>query len=224
MSKSRAPEEIVVDLAPAYHEWKGGEKTKNKLKTEFFDAITKYLKENGEQAEDLIYIFAKSPDEATELAQKQHPGWVIEDWRDHPTEPGAYEIIIKEDPQFQPFTIEHDGYIWGRQVAEGSTMLDDERLQVDNPDLWKSVTAYPYQNLLEDIAYEAGMDPRDVEFEEDGFKGFDGYIEWQCEKHGLKRSLKPMDELDEELLAQLKEYTYIGSPTIKLPSPKKVKE
>lgn len=214
MSKDRSPEEIVADLAPAYKEWKGGEKTKNKLKTEFFDSITEYLKKSGVQAEDLIYVIASSPDEAIEIAEKQNPGWVVDDWRDHPTEPRAYEIIIRENPEFQPFTIEYDGQIWGRQVAEGSTMLDDERLKADNPDLWIEVSSYPYQDLLEDIAYEAGMHHHEVE----------DYVARQCIAHGIERSLKPMNEISEGLLAELKNYTYIGTPTVKLPSPKKVKE
>lgn len=219
----RTPEEIVSELAPAYQEWKDGEKTKNTLKVEFFDAITDYLQAEGGQADQLVSVHATTAEEAVEFAEKHYPAWIAVDQRKGDGE-DHWEVILEERPEYQAFTIEHDGRVWGRQVAEGATMLDDERLQEEDPELWKAVTAYPHQSLLEDIAYEAGMSPKDHEFEMEGFTGFDGYIEWQCKRHGLERSIKPLDEIDENLVPRLKEYMYPGPPTIKLPSPKKVKE
>lgn len=225
-TKTRSPEEIITELAPAYHEWKGGEKSKNQLKTEFFDAITEYLSESGEQADMLVTVRAQDAESAIENAEKLNPAWVAVDQREGEGEnDGFWEIILEERPEYQAFTIEHDGHVWGRQVADGGTLLDDERLQVEDPELWTAVTEYPHQKLVEDVAYESGTDPSEKEFTRVGFQeGFDGYIEWQCERHGLKRSLKSTDEIEDELLAKLKEYMYPGPPTIKLPAPKKVKE
>lgn len=220
---SRTVKEIVADLAPAYKEWKGGEKTKNKLRDEFFEAITSKLQEDGEAAEDLIIVEATSGVEAIEEAQRRRPGWLVEDWRPSPDLDGSYEVIVVENPEFMPFTIEFDGQVWGRQITEGDSMLDNEKIEADDPDLWKRVTAYPNQSLLEDIAYGAGMDPNDHAFEMNGYKGFDGYIEWQCERHGVKRSLKPFDDIADEDLAALQGYMYSGPPKVKLPAPKKVK-
>lgn len=221
---SRNPEEIVKDLAPAYKEWKGGEKSKNKFKEEFFDAITEYLEEHGEPAESYLMVTAPSEEAAIESAMQQRPGWIVDAVRPCDDIQDAWEVIVVEDPQYMSFTVEFDGQVWGRQVAEGSMMLDDDRIQAEDPDLWKAVTSYPHQLLLEDIAYEAGMSPKDEEFEMDEYKGFGGYIEWQCERHGVHRSLKPMDEIDDADLAGLKKYMYPGPPQIKLPAPKKVKQ
>lgn len=220
----RTPEEIIKDLAPAYKEWKGGEKGKNKLKDEFFEAITKHLRENGEPAEDLIRVTDCASDtQALEEAEKQRPGWIADAVRPLEGEPGSWECIIVEDPAFMPFTVEYDGQVWGRQVVEGATMLDDERIKTEDPYLYKTITSYPNWNLLEDIAYEAGMDPSNSEFEHGDFVGFDGYLEWQCERHGVHRTLRPLDELPDEVAAQLRPYFYLGTPQIKLPAPKKVK-
>lgn len=218
----RTPEEIVAELAPAYGEWKGGEKVKNKLKTEFFDSITEHLKASDSAAEDLVTVEANDAQEARETIEKLRPTWIVEDLREAPDREGFWEVILVEDPAFMPFTIEFDGQVWGRQIAEGSMMLDDDLLQVEKPDLWKRISEYPNQKLMEDIAYEAGMDPSDPDTEESG--GLEGYVERQCERHGLKRFLKSMDDIDDEDLAEMQDYTYPGPPTVKLPAPKKVKE
>jgi hypothetical protein len=39
-----------------------------------------------------------------------------------------------------------------------------------------------------------------------------------------KRTLRPLDQLDAQLVAELQEYMYEGPPTVKLPAPKKIKE
>ena len=207
----RTPEQIVADLAPAYTEWKGGEKAKNKLKDEFFEAITAYLAANETQAEDLLYIEAGSPEEAKEFAVKLRPGWIVEDWRDHPTEAGAYEVIVVEDPAFQPFTIEHDGKVWGRQITAGATFVDTDRLEEENVDLWMEVTAYPMEDFLRDLVYEAGKDTDEV----------DPHIMQVAERHEINRVLKPLASLEPEMLAKLQPYVLEGKPSVKLPAPKK---
>jgi hypothetical protein len=211
----RNPEEIITELAPAYNEWKGGEKSKNKLKTEFFEAITEHLAEAAEPAEDLLTVHGYADEEqAITEVEKQRPGWKVDAVRPLPDTTHSWEVIVVEDPAFMPFTIEYEGQVWGRQIAEGSTMLDDERLAEEDPELWKAVSAYPMQSFVEDLAYEAGTDHREVE----------AYVEKKYQEAGMSRSLKSMDEIDDELLPRLQEYTYVGPPTIKLPAPKKVKE
>lgn len=210
-TKIRTPEEIIAELAPAYTEWKSGEKGKEKFKKEFFTAVTEYLKEEGNQAEELVSLEAPDEETALRYVEQRYPAWLVDDIRDHPTESGSYEVIIVENPEYQPFTIEFDGKVWGRQVAAGATMLDNERLEEENPELWKSVTTYPWLELMEAIAYEAGKDGEDVE----------EYVERQCERHGLKRQLLPLGDLPDEVMAELKDYFYEDKPQVKLPAPKK---
>lgn len=229
------PLEVVKKLAPAYREWKAGEKEKEKQRKLFFTAIEEDIEKNGEPADDLVVVVGCASDtQAIEKAEKEYPGWIVEAVRPyedpeklHPELEGegvgAWECIISEDPKYMPFSVEYEGFVWKKQVSEGSQMLDDERLAEEDPELYKRVTAYPNWDLLADIAYEAGMSPKDTEFDQDGYKGFDGYLEWQCERHGLKRTLKDADEITDKDLGSLQAYTYMGKPMVKLAAPTKVK-
>ena len=157
---SRTPEEIVKDLAPAYHEWKGGEKDKEKLKTEFFDAITEYLKLDGEQADRLVTVEADRADTACKVAEKLYPAWVAVDQRQ--PDDGRWEVIMEERAEYQSFTTELDGEVWTRQVVEGSQMLDNEALEAEDPELWKRVAHYPYETLLNDSSSEANVPQTEI--------------------------------------------------------------
>lgn len=207
----RTPEEIIAELAPAYTEWKGGEKSKEKLKKEFFEAITEYLAAEGNQAEDLIQCEASSPEAAQEYALKKRPGWVIEDWREDPDHTGIYEVIVKEDPAFQAFTIEHDGKVWGRQISAGSTFVDTDRLEEEDTDLWMEVTAYPNEDFLSMLVYEAGKEISEI----------GPYIMQVAERYDIERQLVDLNTLDPETLAKLQPYVFEGKPVVKLPAPKK---
>lgn len=215
----RTPEEVVAELAPAYDEWKGGEKSKEKLRKEFFSAVETYIAEHGEPEEDLIIVVAADDQSAIEAAEKERPGWKVEAIRPFTAEgdevpiDNGWECIVVENPKYMPYSVEFDGRVWKKQVAEGAQMLDNERLEADDPELWKRVAAYPMQSLLEDIAYEANVHYTEVE----------AYIESQCERHGVKRQLKDASEISDKDLGSLQAYTYTGLPTIKLASPTKVK-
>jgi hypothetical protein len=230
----RSPEEVVEELHPAYQEWKGGEKAKEKLKKEFFTGITEWIKENGEPEEDYLIVIGADEEAAIEAAEKERPGWIVEAVRPYLAEgdeeqvPDAWEVIVSENPEFMPFTIEFAGKVYGRQIVEGPSMLENERLEEEDPELWARVAKYPMQNLLESIAYEAGMDHRGEEFEQtrEGvtYIGFDGYIAWQCERHGVKRQLISLDEMTDKDAGSLQAYMYLGPPSVKLPAPTKAKE
>lgn len=142
---------------------------------------------------------------------KKRPGWIIDDWRESPDHEGIYEIIVRENPEFQPFTIEYDGKVWGRQVVAGSTFVDDERLKEADEDLWFEVTAFPNEDFVLDLVYETGMDAELVE----------DHISQVAARHGIGRQLKSLKDLDPETLAKLQPYIFEGKPTVKLPAPKK---
>lgn len=238
-----SPLEVVEKLAPAYREWKAGEKEKEKQKKLFFTAAEDDIKENGEPAEELVVVVGCASDaQAIEKAEMEYPGWLVaavrpyEDDEENPAHEllgpgvGAWECIIEEDPKYMEYSVEFDGYMWKKQVAEGSQMLDDEKLAKEDPELYKRVTQFPNWTLLSDLAYEAGMDPREADREfamtHEGveYTGFDGYLEWQCVRHGLKRVLRDADEIADKDLGSLQAYTYLGKPTVKLAAPTKIKE
>lgn len=211
--KVRGTEEIIADLAPAYKKWKAGEKEKKKLHPEFFEAITRELRENPTGAEDLVVVTASSEEAARAEVAKQYPGWELEDIRPHPDMTDThFEVIIKEDPAFAPFTIEYDGQVWGRQVVAGSTYVDDELMEEKDVDLWMDVTEYPMEDFLRDLVYEAGIqEPSEVE----------PHIMQVAERHGIPRKLKPFDDMSPLQLERIKDFMYEGPPSVKLPAPKK---
>lgn len=210
---SRTPEEIVADLAPAYKEWKGGEKSKNKLKEEFFEAITTKLA-NEELGEDIVLVEeAESEKDGQEWVEKRHPFHEVTDARKNPDGSG-FEYIIRERPEFMTFYVDYDGYTYGRQVASGSLLLDDEALKDDNEELWFEVTEFPNEDFILNLVYEAGVDPENVE----------DFISKIAVKHGITRHIKSLGDLDSDLLAKIQPYIYEGKPVVKLPSPKKAKE
>lgn len=219
----RTPDEIAAELAPAYDEWKGGEKAKEKLKGEFFTAITEVCA-SGDLEEGYLLITAATEPEAVEAAERQRPEMNIEEFRKSEDIEDAWEFILVENPEYMAYSVEINGRVWKRGVTEGDSMLDNEAIEQKDPELWKRVTFFKEWKLVESVAYEAGMDPRqrDMEYAEEG--GFDGYLERHLMEHGYKRELKDADEIADEDLAALQEYTYYGKPKIKLPAPTKVKE
>lgn len=207
----RSPSEVIEDLAPAYLGWKSNEKDKNKFKDEFFEGITIELAQ-GELAEEVVTIEAKDEEQALDLISKGFPMWITEDVRPHPDEDGTYEVIIKENPAYLPFTIEFGEKVWGRQIASGSQMLDDERLIDEDPHLWYQVTEFPNQEFLLALLAED-----DEALEQEKIE----HIERVGENFGIQRQLKSLNDIPEELQPKLQKYIYEGKPVTKLPAPKK---
>lgn len=216
MSKEqRTPEQIIADLAPKYKSWKGSEKAKEKLKKEFFAAITEYLKDNEEQAEKVVTVTATTPEEAIKVAEKENPAWLGDAVRALPNG-GGYEVIIVEDPAFQPFTIEYNGETWGRQIVAGSTMIDDDQIKEDDPAFYQSISTYAGEGLIREIiSFAIDQDP-------DSFEVYE-ILEQFCEqKKGGQRVLRPLEDLDAEQLAKVQQYMYEGKPSVRFPAPTKV--
>lgn len=138
--------EVLDKLDESYKGWKGGEKNKNKYKDEFFRMAVEALKEET-LAEKVVEVKTQYQNRAIEIVGQRYPEWEIVSPRDnvrpHPDKPGYYEVIIRENPYYKPFSIEHNGKIFQRQIVAGSALLDDERLQEENPELWEKVTFVP---------------------------------------------------------------------------------
>lgn len=132
-------DEITSELGVTYDAWKQGEKEKNKLKERFFAAATEELAQET-PAQILEEVHADSAEKASELAAKKFPRFrvldVLEDGE------GRYRVALEELPQFRPFTHinKADGRVYSRQINEGAAILDDERIQEEDPELWKQIT------------------------------------------------------------------------------------
>jgi len=133
---------VTEQLATAYKGWKSGEKAKNKLRDEFFEAVDSQIT-NGNLAEK--YSSVDAPDElsARDRFKKQNPTWVITEIRKG--EGDVWEAALTENPEFVAFTyVNKDlGVVFQKQVSSGSVYIDDERLAEENPDLYEDVTFVP---------------------------------------------------------------------------------
>jgi hypothetical protein len=216
-TKVKSPAEIVAELAPAYQEWKGGEKSKNKLKDEFFEAITAELAQ-GELAEQIILVEdAATPQEGEEWIEKRNPFWEVTDFRANPEPDGmGYEYIITERPEYKDFYIDFDGKTYGRQVAQGPTLIDEEEIEENDPEFFWEITEFQDEKIVQsviDFLYDTS----------DDVERFEALMSYGAEMN-LKRVLKPIDELSPDQLAKLQPYSYQGKPVVKLPAPKKAKD
>lgn len=200
-------EKITADLGAAYKEWKAGEKKKNAAKDEFFKLINEVV-----QPEEKLYVFhgPEDQDDAWAIIEQRNPGWTVQAIR--PCE-GGYEAILESDPTLTPFSFDNpeDGMTYGRQVQAGATLLDDERLLQDDPELWVKVTEVPNADTIKEVMYECGVDHTEL----------DGRLDllWPH----TQRVLRNFEELDPDTLAALAPYIYEGKPVVKLPAPKKTK-
>jgi hypothetical protein len=207
--------DITAELGTAYKEWKGGEKKKNAAKDKFFMAINAEL---NEQIPAQTYAVSgpwgvgMSEEDAREEFVKRHPGWNVEELR---VCSEGWEAILVEDITLAPFTYvnKDEGMVYQRQVVSGSIMLDDERLQADDPELWNLVMEIPNRQIIENVMYECGQEPEDLS----------AALDTLWTNYNGPRTLKPLETLDDEVLARLSDYIYEGRPTVKLAAPRKAK-
>lgn len=211
----RTPEEVIAELAPKYTTWKSSEKTKEKLRKEFLEAVTEFLKQ-GDLAEKVVTIEADDEDKARELAEKLYPLWTVDELRPTPeVDQGSFDAILVENPQFLPFTIEYDGKVWGRQIRSGSTFVDDERLMEEDPQFYWDISDYQGEPLIREIiAFTLGEeDP----YAPSVYEPLEAFCE---QKRDGKRALKPLEDLTPEQMAKLQAYIYEGKPSLSFPAPR----
>lgn len=144
----RTLEQVLPLLGDAYTQWKSYEGAKNDYKTEFFEHADVEVAKMG------LALRMETYEAATELAAVErallhHPGWLIDTARPHRHKAGVFEIVLKEDPALMPFSIEHDGVKYSRQISRGSVLVDDDWLQAENPELYEAVTfALPWGDRI----------------------------------------------------------------------------
>jgi len=137
-------EELTFELGRSYTAWKAFEESKNEEKDEFFARATALAAE-GELAEQLVEVWAKSEASAVERLEKYHPRYAVDEIRlaeANDVDGGLFEAIMVERPEFKPFSYVNaqDRRVYSRQVQDGAILLDEERLKVEDPSLYQKVT------------------------------------------------------------------------------------
>lgn len=172
--------DFLVDLGRYDAQEKEAKKEKAGLKERFFELATEKLAKEP-LAERYASLPASSEEEACDRFAQYYAGYTLDAIRPVEGQEGQWEAILIEDPALKSFSVEVAGRVYSRQIRSGSPLLDDERLQEDDPELYEAVTE-------------------------------------------LKRVVKPLESLDDDTLAKLSNYIYVGRPTVALPAPKKAKD
>lgn len=202
---------ITSQLGEGYRSWKKNEKEKNGAKQEFFDEATKILSESVE--ERLVEIATTDSQTVEHIIEQRYPRYHLIDHR--PIGEDRYEVIIEENPALQPFSFVNieDGYVYSRQVIDGSVILDDEAIKKAMPDLYGQITEIPMYDYFANLIYEAGVPHQDIE----------SHLAKHFEHYPPPRGLKPLESLTPEQLAALDDFIYYSKPTVKLGAPRKAK-
>lgn len=134
-------EEVTSQLGLHYKEWKAAEKEKDKFKKEFFKLATEAVEDSlAEQVVDVGYRGMPEVD-ARNLLANGYPRWTVTDIR---VSSDGYEAILKENPALKKFSfVNADGLMYERQVSVGSPIIDDEALQIQDPELYERITYVP---------------------------------------------------------------------------------
>ena len=156
---SKSLEEVCSDLGHNYAHWKKYETAKNASKDEFFAlADDRVTSERGLAVKTFTFT-AHGAVGARLRAERHNPGWIIDILRETDEE-GVWEASLVEDARYQAFSIDVDGFTYARQISRGSTMVDDEWIEEENPELFKEVTfelpwgervMVPLENLRQEV-------------------------------------------------------------------------
>ncbi len=138
--------EATTELGQEYRAWKLHEKGKDDAKTCFFqiavDTMVQGIDHGHTNLRTLTVPLAVQGDIdlASERILQKYPRFEIVEIRG--SELKGYEAVIQEDPFYLSYTYVNlvDGMVYVRRVDDGPTLLDDERLESENPTLYKRVT------------------------------------------------------------------------------------
>lgn len=133
-------DDITRQLGEAYDKWKTGEKEKNKLRDDFFNAATEEL-DSELPAQRVSVIDAGSEEQARRIAQRRFHKFNITDLRQIPGE-DRWEVVVEEEPALRGFSYlnREDGRVYSRQLVEGTPLLDDEAIRDEDPELWERIS------------------------------------------------------------------------------------
>lgn len=171
---------------------------------EFFEAASKqYVESQLAIKTFLIEEAGLTLEKAKDRARKYNPGWQIVSGRVDGKV--GWRIFLREDPDFLGHTEVTDptddepGYVVTRTIRAGTTMIDLDRMAVEQTELYGSVTVLP------DWAYNARAYMED----------FEDWKSWIADSK-IQRQPKPSDQLTPNQVEAIKPYIYEGPKTAAL--------
>lgn len=226
--KTRTIKEVTAEFGEAYTDAKDVIKDKDRLQKEFFALATDTLTNQTLSTKTVEFDIEKyGATNVKEWVAQHHPGWRFVEVHDG-------KLVIEEDPALLAFSYINpdDLTIYARTTAQGSPMLDDERLKTEDPELWEQISDYPepwfglvegaikYAILKSDTKIHDGWDcPVDLLYELNPSALAANFLRDQ----GVERVLRPIEELTDAQLESLQEYLVPSPITVRLVPPRAAK-
>jgi hypothetical protein len=138
---------ITTQLGESYFAWKEEEKNKEADRKAFFElaiAANKDATMRTKVVEIKLVGFAQDIDTATARAEQKHPRFIVKGVQETSADETSttYKAVLEEDPQWLDFTYinKRDGNVYCRKVEDGKMHVDGDRMEEEDPELFKSVT------------------------------------------------------------------------------------
>lgn len=141
--------EATTELGQEYRAWKTHEKSKDDAKACFFgiavDTMVEGIDAGYTNLRTMTVTVNVLGDEQTARQRilQKYPRFEISEIRQVTSGRGnGFEAVIQEDPFYLSYTYVNlvDEMVYVRRVDDGPTLLDDERLEIEDPTLYKQVT------------------------------------------------------------------------------------
>ncbi|MDA4131524.1 MAG: hypothetical protein OK454_00150 [Thaumarchaeota archaeon] len=140
MSDNQNLDTITKELGTRYEVKKTAEAELAEKKGEFYKAIDVEIEATETLAQKTVTLPEDLADEeaVNTYLKVFHPGWRYLD--DESEEDRT--VIVEEDPAFKKFVHVNveDGKLYRRNISQEGPSLDNERLQAEDPALWKRLT------------------------------------------------------------------------------------
>lgn len=137
---------VTTQLGESYFAWKEEEKNKESDRKEFF-GLAIAANQTVAVRTKVVEVKLKDPDRdlALERAAQKYPRFIVQGAQEAgETSKGEtlYKVVIEEDPKWIDFTYvnKYDGNVYCRKVEDGKMNVDGDRMETEDPDLFKSVT------------------------------------------------------------------------------------
>lgn len=208
---ARAIQDIARETGGWHQLQKESSTELGKSRLEFFDACSKQVSTKTlAQKTFLIKEKGLTLVDAEKRTLKYNPGWVKV--ISNGDKDKGWKFRLREDPDLIGHTVITDpiddepGYVVTRTIRSGSTMIDLDRMEKDDYDLFMGVTFMAEDEMLRDILDLSGV-PR----EEWGVA-----LENTYHRFGLHRQPKPADQLTPAQVEAIKPYMYEGPKSVAL--------
>lgn len=213
-NKEKPKEKTLAEVAFETGGWHQAQKESKKelegSRLEFFKKVTELNRDKPRATKTFLLNEPLDLLEAEARAIKYNAGWTIKSNQE--VKGKGWKFILEEDPEFVGHseitdpTDDEPGYVVTKTIKSGTTMIDLDRMEKENYNLYFSVTYVPEEDLIRGI-----LDSVSLPKEEWG-----AVIDNTLSMFSLKRQPKPAEQLTEKQQAAIRPYMYEAPKSLAL--------